>query len=63
MSRVSGLRNGQYYCAYTWSEPTWNPIGHNYGTTTENWTSVNHIRSDQPAHTLYGWTSDNQTDG
>lgn len=58
-------RGGRFFCAYTWSSPTWNPIGWNFGDTYMNWyQSHNELHVGQCCnHTLYGWTSDNQTDG
>jgi hypothetical protein len=49
------------YCGYTWDT---NPIGHNYGVTTQSdYRSFNWLLSTNSPHTLVGWTSDNQTDG
>lgn len=63
--RTGQMRGGTQYCAYTWSNPTWNPMGHNYGVTTQSdYKSLNHYPNccNSTAHTLVGWTSDNQTD-
>ena len=60
---LAQYRDGIVYTAATWSSPTWNPMGHNYGVTTyRGWRSYN-VLPGQYAHTLVGWTSDNQTDG
>lgn len=58
-------RGGVYHCAFTWSEPYSNPIGWNFGDTWANvYQSHNDLHVGQCCtHTLYGWTSDNQTDG
>jgi hypothetical protein len=59
-----GLRDGRMYCDRTWSSPTWNPMGHNYGSPFGYyWEAYVYLPSGQPAHTLVGWASDNQTDG
>lgn len=59
------LRGGIIPCARTWSTPTWNPMGHNYGVTNQpdyaSWIKMSTATC--CAHTLTGWTSDNQTDG
>lgn len=58
------MRGGQEWCNPTWSTPTWNPMGHNYGVTTYSYyRSLNHLPAGQSAHTLVGWTSNNQADG
>lgn len=63
----NAYRNNATYCARTWSEPTWNPIGHNYGPTgyPPIWWTYNWLPSTDNccSHTLAGWASDNQTDG
>jgi hypothetical protein len=57
------LRGGRDWCDYTWSSPTLNPMGHNYGTTTVN-QYTNGISNGTPyPHTFTGWASTNQTDG
>lgn len=68
---MSNLQNGTphrgeiYHCAFTWTTPNSNPIGWNFGDTYANiYQSNNDLHSGQCCtHTLYGWTSDNQTDG
>jgi hypothetical protein len=58
------LRNGIIPCARTWSSPTWNPMGHNYGVTTApSFASYIKAGANCCAHTFTGWTSNNQTDG
>jgi hypothetical protein len=55
-------RGGVYFCAVTW---TTNPIGWNFGDTFQNYyQSHNDLASSMCcSYYLYGWTSDNQTDG
>jgi hypothetical protein len=64
--RTNQRRGDVQYCGLTWSSPTWNPIGHNYGVTTaydyKSW-NVYPSCCNSTGHTLVGWTSDNQTDG
>jgi hypothetical protein len=64
-NQEGGRRGGVTHCAYTWSSPTWNPMGWNFGDTWANkYESFNELDSRNCcAHTLQGWTSDNQTDG
>ncbi|HEX2070437.1 MAG TPA: hypothetical protein VHF90_02175 [Thermoleophilaceae bacterium] len=57
------LRGGIIPCGRTWSSPTWNPMGHNYGVTTQPSYAVWIKNGSAHGHTFTGWTSDNQTDG
>lgn len=53
--------SGAIYCGYSWDT---NPVGHNYGVTTQpHYRSFNMLASGNTPHTLVGWTSTNQTDG
>lgn len=62
--RTLQYRGGAIYCGGTWSSPTWNPFGHNYGTTNQpDYQSWNLLPGSEAPHTLVGWTSNNQTDG
>jgi len=63
LSGGGSLRGGIIPCARTWTRPSSNPMGHNYGVTTEpNYGS--RIRNGSCCgHSFTGWASDNQTDG
>lgn len=54
---------GGVHCAASWSSPTWNPIGHNFGNGGQGWTFPFLINDTNHGHTFTGWASDNQTDG
>lgn len=58
-----GIGRGGTYCNPTWSDPTWNPMGHNWGDTWDDYYPFNGLPPGQPSgHTLVGWASNNQTD-
>jgi hypothetical protein len=67
-TRTGRIRGGPIEgvnCGSTWSTPTWNPMGWNYGDTYENdYLSYIYLNeaAGSPPHTLVGWTSDNQAE-
>lgn len=61
-TRTKDIRGDAIWAGRTWSNPTWNPYGHNYGVTHENDYIVYNKLYGEYAHTLVGWTSDNQVE-
>jgi hypothetical protein len=60
--RTGLIRGRDTWCGFSWSNPSWNPMGHNYGDTyEEDYIAYNYLDfRNCCAHTLIGWTSDNQ---
>jgi hypothetical protein len=58
------VARGTTFCTSTWSSPTWNPMGKNWGVTSGTYIPWNQLDWGQlNPHTLVGWASTNQTDG
>jgi hypothetical protein len=59
----AAVRGGTKYVGRTWSSPTLNPFGHNYGDTFTDCYLLFNSNPMPNGHTFTGWGSDNQTDG